>query len=137
MGAANPNLKYWLGFSKTYSIGTVSLRRMLEHFGSIEQCWHASAGDLLRIEGVAPAIIERLQKEKKKLPPLEALEEKILSSDIRVLTLEDEVYPEKLKEIYDPPFVLYIKGSLERHNPERSLAVVGSRRSSSGIKATL
>lgn len=137
MGAANPNLKYWLGFSKTYSIGTVSLRRMLEHFGSIEQCWHASAGDLLRIEGVAPAVIEKLQNEKKKLPPLEKLEEKILNSDIQVLTLEDENYPAKLKEIYDPPFVLYVKGSFERHNPERSLAIVGSRRASTSIKVTL
>ncbi len=130
-------LKYWLGFSKIYAIGSVQLRRLLESCGSIEHCWYASASDMLKVEGVTPKAVEKFQNEKKSIKSLEKLEEYVLKNDIRVMKWEDEDYPEILRQIYDPPMTLFIKGDLEKTNHKKSLAVVGSRKASHYIKDVL
>lgn len=132
-----PDIKYWLGFSKIYSIGTIHLRRLLDHFESIEQCWNATTADLLRIEGFTSHVAGKFQREKQELGELERLEEDISERNIRVITLNDADYPYYLKQIYDPPIVLYVKGDFERVNAEKCLAVVGSRRASNSIKPIL
>lgn len=131
------DLKYWLAFSKIYSIGTIYLNRMLEHFGSIEASWHAAPAELQRIEGFSANLIEKFTAERNSLDDLNKLEETVLSKDIQAITLADENYPFYLKQIYDPPIVLFVKGSLSRLNQERSLAVVGSRKASHYIKEVL
>ncbi len=131
------DLKYWLGFSKISSIGSVQLRRLLDYFGSIEHCWHCATGDLLEIEGVSLRAVEKFQGEKKKIESLEKIEEEILKKDIQVITWKDENYPVYLRQIYDPPMVLFIKGDLNRCNPEKNLAIVGSRKASHYIKEIL
>ncbi len=131
------NLKYWLAFSKIYSIGTIHLNRLLEHFGSIQESWHASPADLLNIEGFSPNTIEKFIKERNLLTDLDDLEEKIASKDIKIITLADDNYPYYLKQIYDPPIVLFVKGSLQNFNQEKSLAVVGSRKATHYIKEVL
>lgn len=131
------NLKYWLGFSKIYSIGSVQIRRLLEYFGAIEHCWHVTTADLIEIGGVSSKAIEKFQEEKKKIDSPEKIEEEILKRDIKVITWEDEDYPYYLRQIYDPPMVIFVKGDLKRCNPEKSLAIVGSRRASHYIKEIL
>ena len=131
------SLKYWLGFSKINSIGSVSLRRLLDYFGSIKQCWNATAVDLLEIKGFGPRTIEKFQEEKKALGDLEKLEEEITQKDIKAIPLESNDYPYYLKQIYDPPVVLFVKGDLNRCNLEKSLAIVGSRKASHSIKEIL
>ena len=130
-------LKYWLAFSKIYSIGTIRLRKLLEYFDSIKDSWHASPADLQQIEGFFPKIIEKFIAERNSIGDLNKLEETILSKDIQIVTMNDENYPFYLKQIYDPPIVLYIKGNLNNLNEEKSLAIVGSRRSSDYIKSIL
>lgn len=129
----NKNLKYWLGFSKSYSIGTIHLKKMLSYLGSIEECWNASSGDLLKIEGFHSSTINKFSEEKKDIN-LEKLEEEIQKKDIKVITMQDENYPAYLKQIYDPPIVLFIKGSLDSVNQEKCLAIVGSRKASHYIQ---
>lgn len=133
------DLKYWLAFSKIYSIGTIHLNRLLAHFGAIEASWYAAPSDLLKIEGFSNSTktIEKFIAERNSLEDLDKLEETVLSKDIQVITLADENYPYYLKQIYDPPIALFIKGSLERFNSERSLAIVGSRKASHYIKEVL
>ncbi|HSA07561.1 MAG TPA: DNA-processing protein DprA [Candidatus Gastranaerophilales bacterium] len=131
------DLKYWLGFSKIYSIGSVLLTRLLNHFESIDQCWHATTADLLEIERFSPKIIEKFHEEKKTLGDLDKLEEEILRKNIQVITFDSNDYPYYLKQIYDPPIALFLKGSLKECDPEKCLAVVGSRKSSSYIKEVL
>lgn len=131
------NLKYWLGFSKLYSIGTIHLMKMLDHFGSIEEAWHATTGDLLEIEGFRSSTIKKFIEEKKSVTNLEKLEEEIRKKDIKVITLEEEDYPYYLKQIYDPPIALFIKGSFKMIDPEKCLAIVGSRRASNYIQQVI
>lgn len=49
------------------------------------------------------------------------------SNNIRIITIEDEEYPALLKDIYAPPVVLFVQGSLEGHSEQTALAVVGTR----------
>ena len=71
-----------------------------------------------------------------KIDPDKVLDE-ILKRDIYYLTLEDEKYPKMLKNIENPPAVLYYKGSLDICNLDKTLAVVGSRRASYHAKDEL
>ncbi len=130
-------LKYWLGFSKINSIGSVKLHQLLEHFGSIKQCWNATSSDLLRIKGFSPGIIEKFQEEKKNLCNLEKLEEEIVKKNIKVITLKSPEYPYYLSQIYDPPITLFVKGDLSLCNFDKCLAIVGSRKSSNYIQSVL
>lgn len=131
------DLKYWLAFSKIYSIGTIHLNRLMEHFGSIQESWHASSADLLKIEGFSTNTIGKFLEERNSIGDLNKIEEDILSHDMRVITLADENYPYFLKQIYDPPIVLFVKGSLNNLNENKSLAVVGSRKASHYIREVL
>ena len=137
LSARASQLKYWLAFSKIYSIGTINLNRLMEHFGSIKECWHASSADLLKIEGFSTHTIERFLNERNSIGDLNKIEDYILSHDMQVITLADENYPYYLKQIYDPPIVLFVKGSLNNFNPQKSLAVVGSRKASHYIREVL
>lgn len=131
------DLKYWLAFAKIYSIGTIHLNRLLSHFGSISESWHSTPADLLKIEGFSSNTIAKFIEERSALNDLNKIEDGILNSNMQVITLADENYPYFLKQIYDPPIVLFIKGSLNNFNQEKSLAVVGSRKASHYIKEVL
>ena len=131
------DLKYWLGFSKIFSIGTVRLSALLGYFETIEHCWNATTADLLEIDGFTMNLIEKFHAEKKALGDLGKYEEEISKKNIQVITFKDEEYPYYLKQIYDPPLALYVKGDLSRCNFERCLAVVGSRKCSDYIKQIL
>lgn len=126
------NLKYWLAFSRSSALGSRSIKKVWERFGSMKEAWFASNADLLEIEGMKLASIEKFLQERKTINPDQLIEE-IQKKKIQALTLEDENYPFLLKQIYDPPAVLFIKGSLEICNLDRTLAVVGSRKSSHSI----
>jgi len=134
----NPDqLKYWLGFSKVYSIGTIHFEKMISYFHSIEEAWTAPSSELINIEGFTPNVISKFINERNSISDLNSLVEKISKDNIQVITLADDNYPVYLREIYDPPIVLYIKGDLSRLNQDRSLAVVGSRKASHYIKEVL
>ncbi|MFH0703192.1 MAG: DNA-processing protein DprA [bacterium] len=123
------NLKYWLAFSKIGLIGTKFAQKLWESFGSIKEAWFATNSDLLEIEGLNPEKIQKFINKKKLVNPDELLEE-IYKKNIQVLTLEDKKYPFLLKQIYDPPPILFIKGSLDICNFDMALAIVGSRKAS-------
>lgn len=75
--------------------------------------------------------------EEKKVINVDKLEEEILKKEISVITIEDENYPYYLKQIYDPPIALFIKGDFNNINLERCLGVVGSRSASHYIQEVL
>ncbi|OGI21041.1 MAG: DNA protecting protein DprA [Candidatus Melainabacteria bacterium RIFOXYA12_FULL_32_12] len=123
------DLKYWLAFSKVNSIGSRFIKKVWEHFGSIKEAWLASNADLLRIEGLRYNRVQNFIEARKAINPDKLLEE-IYKRDIKVLTLQDEDYPYLLRQIPDPPAILFIKGNLEVCNLDKTLAIVGSRKAS-------
>ncbi len=118
-------LEYWVGFSRVPGIGPVRLRALLDHFGDIRQAWGASAATLNAI-GFDRRTIESLHSVRNKLDLAKELE-RVTRLGITVLTWDSSDYPSLLKNIPDPPPVLYVQGELLSRD-EWALAVVGTRR---------
>jgi len=117
--------RYWIGFTLVKGIGAVRFQRLLERFGDGESAWRATPADLAGA-GLGLKMIERLVAVRKKVD-LSLIWDQIQSKGIQVLTWLDEAYPQRLKEIEQPPPVLYLRGEL---SPEDSwaVAIVGTRR---------
>ena len=106
-------------------IGCVLFKRLVEAFGSPAGALKASSKDWGRIEGIGPKILSSLRRYDWK----SAAEKELRSLEKiggRILTWEEDEYPPSLKEIYDPPPVLYLLGKVVPQD-RRAVAVVGSR----------
>lgn len=121
----NDPRQYWVGFNLVKGIGAARLRNLLEFFGDAQVAWQAPA-DALRAAGLGPKVLETLLKVRSQVS-LDQVWENICSQGITILTWEDEEYPRYLKEIDQPPPVLYLHGELK---PEDgwAVAIVGTRR---------
>ena len=117
--------KYWVGFTLIPGIGRVRLSRLEQHFGKLERAWQASATEL-ETAGLDSRSIEAVISNRPKIS-LDAEMEKLERYKVTVLTIKDEAYPFRLNEIYEPPPVIYVRGSLTPED-DWSLAVVGTRR---------
>ena len=116
--------KYWVGFTLIPGIGRAKFSRMEQYFGSLERAWHASAAEL-RMAGLDERAVQAIMAKRPKIS-LDAEMEKLERYNVTVLTWQDQAYPKRLKEIYELPPVLYVRGSLLPED-EWSLAVVGTR----------
>ena len=123
--AGDDERKYWVGFSGVAGIGRVRISRLLEHFGSLQEAWQAPEGRL-RQAGLDSRIVDAVLDVRSTLC-LNAEMEKVERCGAQVLTCRDPLYPPRLKEIYDYPAVLYVRGRLPADD-EPCLAVVGTRR---------
>jgi DNA processing protein len=119
------DIRYWVGFSRVSGIGPARLRALLDYFGDLEVAWHADAFDL-RQAGLDRRSLANLQALRAELD-LEGELEKLAQAGVQVLTWDDEAYPPNLRQVYNAPPVLYIRGRLETRD-EWAVAVVGTRR---------
>ncbi len=125
MGVTNKDIKYRVGFSLIPGIGRVRLTQLENHFASLADAWKATATEL-RQSGLDNGSIRAITSWRPKIS-LEAEMEKLERYGVKVLSCHDPDYPSRLKEIYDYPPILYIRGSLLPED-EWCLAVVGTRR---------
>ena len=117
--------KYWVGFNLVTGIGPAKTRKLLNAFdGDLAAAWHADA-EALQTAGLDRRALQNLL-EVRATRDLDAEMERIRAQGISVLTWEDEDYPRLLREIYDPPPVLYVKGQILPED-EWAVAVVGTR----------
>ncbi len=114
-----------LGLISVKGIGAVRLKAVLDFFGNLEIAWSAPA-EGLRAAGLPPKTLENLLRIRKDCS-LEVIWENIERRGIQVLTWEDENYPRRLREIDQPPPVLYMLGTIQPAD-DWSVAVVGTRR---------
>lgn len=128
--------KYWVGLSSLEELGSIFILKLYEHFFDIEKAFNAGRDELLQIEGLSLKKIENFLKLRDKIK-LDAALSRVEENNIHVVTFEDEEYPNLLKEISNPPAVLYVKGNLKRCNLNKTVAVVGSRRASTNGKMAL
>lgn len=124
---AKDELKYWVGFSSIPGIGRVRTSQLQEHFGSLEYAWKASAAELKRA-GLDSKSVDTIINLRDRFS-LDSEMERLERYHITVLICDTPTYPARLKEIYDYPPVLYVRGDL-LPDDENSLAVVGTRRAS-------
>ena len=132
----NKNTKYWCAFSKLTKTASAFVNKLYNYFGRIDFAWNADISDLKQIEGVQYKSIESFIDERKTINPEECLEY-ILNKKIKYISLEDSEYPYLLKQTDNPPIGLFVAGSMEECNFERTLAVVGSRKASESSKKVL
>lgn len=128
--------KFWIAFSSIEQLDSSFIQRLYNYFGDVEVAYNSSLSDLSQIEGLSIKKAETFLRERDKTDPSKKLEE-VESRNLSFITFEDSNYPYMLKNISNPPIVLYVKGDLNSCNLEKTIAVVGSRKSSTNAKDVL
>ena len=116
---------YWVGFNLVKGIGAVRLQALRDHFGDLALAWQAPM-DALQAAGLSPKLAERVTQVRASVD-LEKYMAQATAQGISILTWEDDNYPARLKEIDQPPPVLYVRGDLTTED-SWAVAVVGTRR---------
>ncbi len=119
------SLKYWLWLATRRGLANLSTLELLEHFGTPEAAHFADAGEYDLIPGItalgkASLMDKSMDEPNRILSECERLGQ-------RVLTIHDAAYPERLRNIYDPPAVLYLQGRDISFDDEVAVALIGSR----------
>ena len=114
-----------MGFSLIPGIGRVKFARMENYFGNLESAWEAPSAEL-KHAGLDDGSTRAIASWRPRIS-LEAEMEKLCRYGVKAITCNDPDYPSRLKEIYDYPPLLYVRGSLLPED-EWCLAVVGTRR---------
>ena len=127
MKISKEELKYWVGFSLISGIGRVRFGQLESYFGNLSIAWKAAPAELKQA-GLDKASVRSITTWRPKIS-LEAEMEKLERYGVKTLTVHSPEYPARLKEIYDYPPVLYVRGTLVPQD-EWCLAVVGTRRAS-------
>ena len=100
--------RYWVGFNLARGIGVVRFQALIQYFGDPASAWQGSPEEL-GAAGLGAKVISCLLEVRKGVD-LDKLWDKIAAQGIQILTWEDENYPPRLKEIEQPPPILYVRG---------------------------
>ena len=118
--------KYWVWLSERKGISMRIKLQLLEHFGSPENIYYAEADDYLQVDGMTLKLAAQLMDKST------ASADRILGDceriGARILTMQDADYPVRLRNIYEPPCLLYVKGQLPMIDEEAAIAMVGTRK---------
>ena len=121
---AMTDLPYWVAFTRVSAVGSVRVGLLEKHFGSLEAAWQAPASEL-RAAGLGPAVVNAIASVRSRIDPLDEMD-RLARLGIQPLVRRDPAYPRLLREISDPPPVLFAKGDLGLPD-ERLVTVVGTR----------
>lgn len=117
--------KYWIGFNLIKGIGAVRLQGLVAYFGDLESAWKADGAELVA-SGLGAKLAEKVVGARKQMD-LDQVWARIEAQGIKILTWMDEAYPTRLKEIDQPPPVLYIRGEYLMDDLF-AVAIVGTRK---------
>ncbi len=126
------HLKYWVWLSSIPKLGAVKCNQLINHFGDPKNIWDASLSEFKRLPFLTGQIADLLSDVRYKEEALKQF--KVINDlNIKIISVKDGLYPYYLRNIHDPPIILYVKGSILKE--EKCVAVVGSRRATSyGMK---
>jgi len=112
-------LQYWVWLSMRFGVRPKVKLALVEHFGTPRDVYFATEADY------RPEELRQLQdKDLKDVNRALAICDR---EHIRILTVQDAAYPQRLLQIYDPPLVLYVRGTLPQIDDRAAVAVVGTR----------
>jgi DNA processing protein len=121
-------MRDWVALNMTPGIGPRAAAKLLERFGSAEAVYGATRAELEKLRLLPEAVDSIIARDL--LGRAEAEIENVRRLGADLLILDDGVYPALLREIYDPPIAIYVKGAWEACLDQPCVAVVGSRRCS-------
>jgi len=119
----------YLALNLLPKIGPVRVRKLLQVFETPERILSAKAQEITRVEGFGPDLAGTIANWENTIDLGRELR-RIQEENLTLLTQEDALYPKLLKEIHDPPLVLYVRGKLTERD-HHGIAIVGSRRTTS------
>ena len=123
---------YWVWLSFLPQIGVVKKKKLLDEFGTAYDVFCADEVALRQISYLTSTNIDAILNKKYRHDAKIHLNN-VYENNIKILTIQDDSYPSLLKNIYDPPIVLYVKGKIQKQ--EVSIGIVGSRKATSyGLK---
>jgi len=123
----HPHAKYFHAFNLfNERIGPMRYKKLLGHFGSLEQAWQNGGEQDFVAAGLEADLAREIAVRRPQLD-LDREMQKLAKENIGIITILDEEYPKLLKEIYDPPYIMYIKGQLKPED-EFAIGVVGTRK---------
>src|SRR5882762_9754689 len=122
--SVSQSASYWLALALTQGLGPTRIRKLVEHFGSAERVFQAS---LTELEATGMPVVSAQSLATGKSIELAQQEcAKAAGCAAKIIALDDPTYPARLKEIYDPPVVLFVRGSVEVISSP-GIAMVGTR----------
>lgn len=121
-------IRDWIELNMTPGIGPRAAAKLLERFGSAEAVYSATRVELEQLRLIPEAVDTIIRRDLQAAAEAEIRAVRKLGGDI--LLLDDGVYPSSLREIYDPPIVLYVKGAWADCLDQPCIGIVGSRRCS-------
>ena len=119
------DIQYWVGFNLIPGIGKVKFNQLESYFSNLVDAWQADSSELKQA-GLDRKTASNINNWRSRIS-LDAEMEKLERYGVHVLTYHDPAYPSRLREIYDYPPLLYVRGSLLPED-EWCIAVVGTRR---------
>lgn len=119
---------HWIWLATRACLGDRGRMALLQRFADAEDIYYAAAVEYARVEGLSAEAVSSLQE--KSLTEAEQILADCRRENIHILTWQDALYPKRLKNIADPPVVLYYKGSLPQVDALPCIAVVGTRSAS-------
>lgn len=127
------SLKYWVWLSAMTNLRPIIKFQLLEAFGGPEEIYFADQRLLMEKLELRDNELDMLGD--KSLDRVQEILEACRREDADILTIADAAYPKRLKNIFDPPAVLYVKGRLPAVDELPVIAVVGTRKATPyGIK---
>ncbi len=128
----NLEIKDWLTLKAIPDITDNLYKRLIEEFDSPKRVLKAEEKDLAKVPEIKRNVVRAIVGKRADVTDEWEL---IKRHKIDIITLNDESYPKSLKEIYDPPPLLYVKGEIKRED-KNAIAIVGSRRATTYGKLT-
>lgn len=119
---------YAIWLSETFGAGSRISSKLCEYYDSFEAIYNAEPKEIALIDGISPRHLEKLCD--KSLKRATEIMEECIALRIDILTIFDDKYPENLKNITDPPVLLYVKGKFPKMTNIPAVGIVGSRRPS-------
>jgi DNA processing protein len=122
------DLSYWLWLSCLNNLRPEAALKYVRHFGSIKRLYYSDEKELGQVEAATDREIRTLRN--RDLKRASDILDRCNALGIQLLCLQDAAYPERLRNIYNPPLVIYIKGMLPNVDENVCVGVVGTRRAS-------
>ena len=119
------DIKYWVAFNRIPGVGRARYAALEAYFGSLETAWKAGPAELHRA-GLDKRTISSIQSRRPDIDPDKVMSD-LQARQILPLTWHDPSYPDRLKQIYDRPAVIYVLGEI-REQDDWAVAVVGTRK---------
>lgn len=118
-------MNYWIWFATVEGISPTKKKSLLDYYKTPERIYFSNQEDLLDVNGITDDNVQKIMDSKNE-ELIKKYETYIVKNKIKVINIIDKEYPEKLRQIYDPPISLFCIGNISLLN-KISIGIVGSR----------